>query len=401
MSKFLITRWEGRILTALWEQDRPATLNFYEEEEDLLGNIYIGQVKQLVKNIQAAFVALPGGLLCYLSLEDNPRILKSDGTYTGKLVQGDEIVVQFAKEAVKTKAPVVTARWNFTGEYAVLTVGKSGIGVSAKITDSVWAAAARVEFAAELSEEYGLILRTNAYTAEWPAIHEEIARLREQYESVKRKAVTRTCFSCLHRTPEPYISEILGLKEDGLEKIMTDDPALFSSMQETLTALSPDRAARLVLYRDDYPMKKLFSLETELERALSRQVWLKSGGYLVIEPTEALTVIDVNTGKAGGRKNQQETFLKINLEAAGEAARQMRLRNLTGMILIDFINLHSEEARDRVYEELVKVCRKDPIKTTVVDRTRLELVEVTRKKIRRPLHEQCQNNFLKKAVKRF
>ncbi len=390
MKKLLLTRHSGRILTALWEDNHPVTFNFYQHGEAQLGNIYIARVKQLVKNIQAAFVEVAPGKLCYLPLDEQVPLLLSDGRAADRLAPGDEVVVQVAKEAIKTKAPVATAKWNFTGEYAVLTVGKSGLGISSRIEDAAWTTKAREMFAAELGEGYGLIIRTNAYTANLDVVREEIHSLVAQFHAVQKKAGMRTCYSCLYQVPAPYVSEILGLKEDDLEKIMTDDRELFASLQEILSDISPARAGKLVFYADSYPMSKLFALETELEKALSRQVWLKSGGYLVIEPTEALTVIDVNTGKVDVKKNQQETFLKINLEAAAEAARQMRLRNLTGIIIIDFINLRSEEARKQVYEELVRVCRQDPIKTTVVDRTRLELIEVTRKKIRKPLHEQVK-----------
>lgn len=390
MRKLLITRYAGRILTALWEDDHPATFNFYKEDGDRLGNIYIARIKQMVKNIHAAFVEILPGVLCYLPLDENVPLYMSDGRIAEQVRPGDEVVVQIAKEAIKTKAPVATAKWNFTGEYAVLTVGKSGLGISTRIDDADWIARAKAEFAPELGEDYGLILRTNAYMTDFSVIKEEIRYLVEQYRNIRQKAKTRTCYSCLYHTPEPYVSEILGLNDDGLEKIMTDDKVLYEELKETLTSMSPARATKLVLYTDTYPMSKLFALETELERATSKQAWLKSGGYLVIEPTEALTVIDVTTGKVDIKKNQQETFFKINMEAAKEAARQMRLRNLTGIVIIDFINLKSEDARKQVYEELVKACRLDPIKTTVVDRTRLELVEVTRKKIRKPLHEQMK-----------
>lgn len=384
----LITRYLGRILTGLWEEDRPVSFQFYEEASDRLGNIYIGQVKRVVKNIQGAFVDLGGGFLCYLSLLESVKIYKSDGSFSEKVKEGDEVIVQVCKEAMKTKAAGVTAAWSLTGEYLVLTAQKKGIGVSGKIQDPAWKAAAKEALVDFASEEYGWILRTNAYTAEFSEIRREAALLSGQYREVQKKARTRTCFSCLYQTPEAYVSEILGVREEGLEKILVDEKDLFDHLSTVLPALGSGKAEKLVYYEDTYPMKKLFSLETELERALGKKVWLKSGGYLVIEPTEALTVIDVNTGRNDVKKDPQETFFKINREAAREAARQIRLRNLSGIIVIDFINLKKEEDRERIYQELEQACRADPVKTTVVDRTKLELVEVTRKKIRRPLHEQ-------------
>ena len=146
---------------------------------------------------------------------------------------------------------------------------------------------------------------------------------------------------------------------------------------------------RLSFYSDALlPLGKLYSLENAFEKALGKNVWLKSGGYLVIEPTEAMTVIDVNTGKYSGRKNMQDTIYKINMEAADEIGRQLRLRNLSGIIIVDFIDMEREEDRKTLLAHLGDVVSKDPVKTTVVDMTALNLVELTRKKVRRPLHEQ-------------
>ena len=144
-----------------------------------------------------------------------------------------------------------------------------------------------------------------------------------------------------------------------------------------------------MLYEDKLlPLIKLYRLEQVLKEATQERVWLKSGAYLVIQPTEALTVIDVNTGKYEGRKNQQDTFLKINLEAAGEIAYQLRLRNLSGIIIVDFINMASGEYKETLLEELEKDLCNDPLKATLIGMTPLNLVEITRKKIRKPLREQ-------------
>ena len=140
------------------------------------------------------------------------------------------------------------------------------------------------------------------------------------------------------------------------------------------------------------PLIKLYSLESALDGALKERVWLKSGGYLIIQPTEALTVIDVNTGKFDGRRQKQDTFLKINLEASKEIARQLRLRNISGIIVIDFINMEDDACRRQLMETFEFELRRDPVKTALIDMTVLELVEVTRKKVRRPLYEQIRGS---------
>ena len=163
---------------------------------------------------------------------------------------------------------------------------------------------------------------------------------------------------------------------------------LYKEVQSYLLEMQPEDIEKLRLYEDKLlPLHKLYSLENHLKNALHERVWLKSGAYLVIQPTEALTVIDVNTGKCISKKKDEQGYLRINLEAAKEVAKQIRLRNLSGIILVDFINLKEESSMEELLGFLQKELKKDPIVTTFVDVTKLQLVEITRKKIRKPLHE--------------
>jgi ribonuclease G len=172
---------------------------------------------------------------------------------------------------------------------------------------------------------------------------------------------------------------------------MTDDRELYEEITAYLISCQREDLGKLRFYENDLlTMVKMYSLEHQLEQALSERIWLNSGGYLVIQPTEALTVIDVNTGKYEGGKKKEAAFLKINLEAALEAARQIRLRNLSGIIIIDFINMESEESVDLLLSRLREALRTDPIQTTLVDMTRLSLVEITRKKVSKTLAESCR-----------
>ena len=171
--------------------------------------------------------------------------------------------------------------------------------------------------------------------------------------------------------------------------IITDDPQIYNSLEHYLKENDLQNLSKLRLYQDDLlPLYKLCRLEREIDLATSRQVWLKSGGYLVIDPTEALTVIDVNTGKYSGKKLRRETLKTINLEAAKEAARQIRLRNLSGIILIDFINMENKEDQKELLAFLESRLFADPVKTRLIDMTKLELVEITRKKVHKTLKEQ-------------
>ncbi len=193
----------------------------------------------------------------------------------------------------------------------------------------------------------------------------------------------------MYQAPASFLAQIRNAYADRLGEIVTDDPALYAQIDRFLREEQPEDAQKLRLYQDDLlPLKELYGLDKAMADALAKRVWLKSGGYLVIEPTEALVAIDVNTGKYSGKRTKRETIVKINLEAAEEIGRQLRLRELSGIVLVDFIDMEEEEDRACLLDHLRTVVQKDPVKTTVVDMTELGLVELTRKKLRRPLHEQ-------------
>lgn len=389
MNKLVITRWRNRLLTALFSDNDLSELSL-EEETSILGNIYIGKVQRIVRNLNSAFIDFAENQTGYYSLADNPVPLHARGG-DGRLKEGDEVIIQVAKDAVKTKDPVLTSNLNFTGIYAVLTAGRQIIGFSSKIRDREWKDRIRPVLEELLDGQAGIIVRTNAYGREELLFH-ETASLIEDYRNVIQKAGFRTCKSLLYQAEPEYCRRLKGLPKDSLTEILTDDPEVFDSLTHYLQRCQPETADKLRFYQDPLlPLWKLYSLETAMERACQKHVWLKSGGYLVIEPTEAMTVIDVNTGKYSGRKNPADTIRLINLEAAAEICRQIRLRNLSGIIMIDFIDMESEEDKTLLMDTLRTYALQDSVKTTVVDMTQLNLVEMTRKKEKRPLQEQLAN----------
>ncbi len=394
LNKLIITRWKEHICTALAEEHHIVQIRVEpEEEKTRLNNIYIGKVQNIKKNINSAFVDI-GGITGYYSITDNPYPLFADRNVNRTLRAGDEIIVQVAKDAVKTKSLVLTSRLTLTGKLVVLTLGKPGIGFSGKIHASEWKAEMRPYLQEETEEYFFIIVRTNGKDASLSELLEEIRRLKKQMKEILAKASSRNCFSLLYQSPETFLTGIQNAYADELKEIVTDDAGLFSRIEEFLRLHQPEDAKKLRFYQDELlPLNKLYSVEKVLEECLSKRVWLKSGGYLVIEPTEALVVIDVNTGKYSEKKTMKETILKINLEAAEEIGRQLRLRNLSGIILVDFIDMEEEEHKKLLLDHLEKVVGKDPIKTLVVDITRLNLVELTRKKIQRPLYEQLAGMF--------
>ena len=410
MDKLIITALRGKTAAVLFENGRAVRIDFEPEAaEEETGVIFVGKVKNIAKNINAAFVEYRPGVNGFYSLKENSCPLYADGKPDhGTLKAGDEILVQVERSAVKTKDAVLTSNLTLTGQTAVLTAGKSSLGISAKIRDKEWREAAKRRWEETSHGNCGLVIRTNGETAGLDAVFAEFESLFERYREICRIAASRTCCSVLYRPESFAVRTVRDLKiSEGLE-VVTDLPEVYKELQDALgTAVLPDAisgaspnaagsgehaAGRPVIrfYEDEFPLTALYHLETILSQALAKTVWLKSGGNLVIEPTEALTVIDVNTAKSVSKKTSEETYLKTNLEAAEAIAVQLRLRNLSGIIIVDFIDMKEEESRKALLAAMRRAVAADPVKTVLVDMTPLGLVELTRKKIRRPLHEQVR-----------
>lgn len=388
------------LLEKLGEEDRPA-----------VGNIYIGRVENVVKNLNAAFVKISPSQNCYLSLEDvkHPVFTKKISGEKKLLAAGDELLVQVVREALKTKEPAVTTNLGLTGTYAVLTSGNRKMSVSQKLTKDVRRRYKEL-LTQWLSEEngYGVIIRTNAGDVPEETVRMEMKELKRMYMQMVETARHKTCYSLLYREESASMKHLRDLRQDFLEEIITDDREIFAEIckkygiaEERLTtggsvsvpvdAVVADCGIRICHYQDKMlSLSALYGVKSQLEAALRERVWLKSGAYLVIQPTEALTVIDVNTGKNIAKKDAQENFLKINQEAAVEIARQLRLRNISGIIVVDFINLVSEAAREELVRTFRAALKSDPTPAQIIDITKLGLIEVTRKKVRKPLFESLE-----------
>lgn len=362
-----------------------------EEERSLIGNIYVGKVKNIVKNIDAAFVEIKKGVLCFLPLSDAEGAIFANPKHDQKIAIGDELLVQVLKDGVKTKAPVVSTNLNFTGRYFVFTTKrKDEIGISNKLDTED--RKRLLEYAEKKENDFGMIVRTNAKNASIEELDKEFEHLKGIYENVVNFGIHKTAFSLLLQDEAPYIKQLRNMRQDELEEIITDEQDIFEQAQEFLRAHQPQDLEKLKFYDDDsYSLWKLYGLETVLDDATRSRVWLKSGGYLVIEPTEALTVVDVNTGKYDGNKKAEATFVKINMEAAVETAKQLRLRNITGIVIIDFIDMKNEADKLDVLSKLNTELKKDPVKATLVEMTKLNLAEITRKKVKKSFREQLGN----------
>lgn len=378
---------------ALYEDDRMIEVELHQADtETILNNIYVARVKSVASNLNAAFVEIAKGKVCYLPLEDLKQPLFTRKLSKKRIAEGEELVVQVAKEAVKTKDAVVTTNLSFSGEYLVLTSADCRIGISGKISGQE---RIRLQvFAQKLLEEnedihkcFGLIFRTNAAQAEEAVIQEEFLKLKSEYETVMAYAASRTVYTCLRKEQPFYLKMLMDAERTTLEEVVTDETMVF----EELEAVSCGNFS-VRFYEDRLlSLARLYNIAGQIEAALKPRVWLKSGANIVIEPTEALTVIDINSGKNIVKKDKQQNQYKINLEAAKEIAFQLRLRNLSGIIVVDFIDLYEDAWKQNLMEQMRSFLRQDPVPAKLIDMTKLGLVEITRKKKKKPLLEQLAN----------
>lgn len=379
-------------VAALSEEERIVEIRLEsDQEKSILGNIYTGQVENIASNIQAAFVQIEPGKRCYYSLAEAQRAVFSAGRKgNGPLRPGDELLVQVSRDAMKGKLPALTSNLNFTGRYLVLTTGDKKFGLSSKLAleDRHRLSGWLKEEVERPDKEFGIIVRTNAADASKEEILKELEWLKGRYHKAVVQGRNRTCFSLVLETEPFYVAAVRDAYGRDLDEIITDVPEIREMILGYLEEISPELKEKLRFYQDKLlPLYKLYRVETALDAIRKEKVWLNSGGFLVIQQTEAFVSIDVNSGKYTGKKKMEETFRKINLEAAAEIGRQLRLRNLSGIILIDFINMENPDHRDELFHVLQKLLRKDPVKSRAIDITPLHILEMTRKKVRRPVIE--------------
>lgn len=390
--KIVITQmpYLGNSLMAsvLLENNRIIEFRLFDETSSLaLGNIYVGKVDRIAKDLNAAFVRLAEGQMCFLPLKECTSPVYRQPGRSGEPKPGDELLVQISREALKEKLPSVTTKLSFSGTYLVITTGVTCLGISSKLDKK------EKERLKELlepvkEESLGLIARTQAGKASDQEILEEYDLLRQECLRVLQYGITRSCFSCVRKDSPEWKKLLRQVPAREIGEIVTDQKEVYMELLEYLKLYTPSDSNIGRMYDDPLlPLYKLYRLEKTLEEALAEKVWLKSGGFLIIQQTEAFVVIDVNSGKNAGGKNAEELYHRINREAAREIAVQLRLRQLSGIILIDFINLKSEQAREDVMALLSECLKNDPSQTLVVDMTKLQIVEVTRKKTRKSLKE--------------
>ena len=391
--KILITRLNEKLLTMLIRDNQILSVQVERESDHAVGNIYVGKVQNISENIGAAFVDLGGDYLTFLPLTEAKHVFVTNRRPDGRLKAGDELLVQIVKEPMKTKLAGVTTRLSLPGQYAVVGLRsvsekESRVQVSSKLSVNQQEHFRCLEALQSIAEKHCLIVRTNAAAlTDETLLLAEAESLSQTLMHLLEIAPTRTCYSCLYRSKPDYATFVENAYRIEYDEVITD----LREVYDALADLCRDADIPLRFYEDSLlPLYKLYAVESRMQELLAQKVWLKSGGYLVIEPTEALISIDVNTGKCESGKDKEETFLRINREAAEMIALHLRARNLSGIILIDFISMKNKANETALLEHMRSLLKQDPIPAKALDMTRLGLMELTRKKIAPSLAEQLR-----------
>ncbi|MDD6440223.1 MAG: ribonuclease E/G [Lachnospiraceae bacterium] len=396
--KYLIEAYSNRILSVLLGEDGRAVEIHADSRTDglKLGDICIGRVERVAANTGACFVEVARGIKGYLPLDDMtaPRYTRKGSS--PKVQQGDELIVQVSREAFGTKGMSLTTKLQLSGRYLLLEMSGTELGISRKIPEERRRALREHLFSEQALDAMrqqlgtcGVIVRTNAEHAPDEEIRKELQNLTAAMHQLLLTAPYRPAYTVLLRQPDRWLKRIESVQTERLEEILTDDRNLYEALENFLP---PYLREKLRFYQDPMiSMHNVFSLTRELSRALCRKVNMKSGANLVIEQTEALVSIDVNSAHSINGRDKEKAVLKVNMEAAEECARQIRLRNLSGMILVDFINMEEKESYDQLMRHLAQAAAQDPMQVKVEDLTALGLVEMTRKKVEVPLSRQLSS----------
>jgi ribonuclease G len=367
-----------------------------------VGNIYKGRVTKLLPGMAAAFVDVGLERPAYLFAEDvtaqedeffqvwlkggmdeTPPTRRLPPATIGDLLhEGQEVLVQVLRGPAANKGARLTTHISLAGHYLVYMPTLPQLGVSRRIPDESERQRIKAILEALRPPEGGLIARTASRGEGQAQLARERDLLVQVWQRLLRKKAAAPCPGLLHQELEAARRVVRELYSPEVDRVLVDNPDAFERLAAYLESLNPWDKYRVELYAGSEPIFSHFGLEIDWSKLLAPRVWLKSGGYLLIDPTEALTAIDVNTGRFVGRHHLEETILKTNLEAAKEIARQLRLRNIGGLIVIDFIDLENAAHREQVQQTLVEACKRDRAKTTILSMSSLGLVEMTRQRMR-------------------
>jgi len=403
-----VAPWETRV--ALLEDTTLVELHIERRGGGgIAGNIYKGKVLRVLPGMQAAFIdiGLPKAAFLHASdvggaelppdvvrEGDAPELVETPAPpprdarpIEERLHKGEEVLVQVAKEPIGTKGARVTAHLSLPGRYLVYMPGTQHLGISRRIEDPAERDRLRAIVEAERPEEGGLIVRTACEGVTKREIHDDVRFLTRLWARLAKQADAAPAPALIHSDLDLVLRTVRDLFTSDVDRLSIDAPEDHARVLEFVTALMPRLAPRVHLYEGLTPIFDQHGVETKINRALERRVWLKSGGYLIFDQTESLTTVDVNTGRYVGKKDQEETILRTNLEAAKQVVQQLRLRNIGGIIVIDFIDMERAGNRRKVFDALQEAVRKDKARSTVLRISELGLVQMTRKRTRESLEQ--------------
>jgi ribonuclease G len=436
--EIIINATANEIRIAITEDKRLAEL-FVEtpDKERMVGDIYLGKVAKVMPGIRAAFIDLGLKQDAFLHFSDigstfsdyssligdedsdvdveedsddneggdeskistaQPGRNQSDSgpasTHQRKpqipikehaipdLKRGQDIMVQVTKEPVGRKGVRVTSEVSIPGRFLVLLPFDGKIGVSKKLQNFKEKRRLRRIVRSMIPSTFGAIIRTVAQEQDEAALRQDMESLLATWREIEKSVKTEEAPALMYKDMATTSSVIRDLFTEAVDRVVVDSKRLFKEIRAYVKLVSPDLVEKIEYYKDREPIFDVYGVEKEIATALSRKVWLKSGGYIIIEQTEAMVVIDVNSGRYAAKREQELNSLRTNLESAREVCRQLRLRDIGGIIVVDFIDLDDERNRKKVYDELRKEFKRDRAKVTVLPMTEIGIVQITRQRIR-------------------
>ena len=394
MKKIIIETLVSSEKTAIVEDDKLVELLIDENENNkLVSNIYRGIVKNVKAGLEACFVDIGMEKLAYLPLKKDSNI-KS----------GMDIMVQINKEAVGTKGPKLNLEVSLSGRYLVYIPANDRITISNRLQDENERFRLKKIVKKLVGKECGIIIRTEAAGCSEEELEKDFTELKEKYDSIAKEFKLGIGPKLLYKELDASTKYIKDNVNEDVTEIIVNDSKKYEEIKIILKSINKDYLSKLKLI-ENQDIFDLYKVQSQIDKALNKKVWLKSGGYLIIEKTEALTVIDVNTGKFTGSSNREDTVYKTNEEACIEIARQLKLRDIGGIIIIDFIDMVKKKNKENLLKILNSELKKDKRKSEVIGLTRLGLVEVARRRERNSISEyyldecsMCDGNSTTKSI---
>lgn len=382
-----------------------------QEERRRVGDIYKGRVSKVLPGMDAAFIDIGLEKAAFIHASDlmssalalegfdlddegaEPVRRKADQPIQEMLEKGQEILVQLVKEPIGTKGAKVSGRLSLPGRFLVLMPGMTRIGVSRKIANAEERARLKKVLKELKPRNAGLICRTAAEGLPKKDLAQDVRYLAGLWEELEKEVREQPAPAVIHRDMGMATGLMRDIFTEQVGRVTADSKDVYKEILRYLQVIAPELKSRVKLYTGEGPIFDEYGIESEIEKSFEHKVWLRKGGYIVIQATEAMVTVDVNTGRFTGKRSQEDTILKTNLEAAKEVARQLRLRDLGGIIVIDFIDMETEQNRRALVDAFRGALRTDRARTKVYPPSELGLVEMTRQRVRQSLHsyfsEEC------------